>query len=535
MKAKSVVYYVTLLIFILVPIALGYYILVNTVLARSVLPNVRLNSSDISLYSKEEISIQVSEQALASFPERINVKFENDELSIGASDINLEVDTYDLVNYGKGSNLFKVIAEGINLIKGVEVNVNYTFDTTAFINKLGLNTDQANISTIIGSKYICHKNSYPFTSLNTKTLELDLINSINTNITFEFKPSKYLTDNSEKLIYEACLKYKNDYPKFAKKFIEDLPLNEFKVENLFVLENESNTPIWKVKSLENLGQYIDKYKIHYDILPEEGEYEIINNSEIYLYKAYKEGLNIYKEESISVISNWINSNNFDTNPFVHAAIKPKLLSYGYPIKDFTQQIGMGNTRIELERDGFDNIVLAYTMFGLDEINREVINAGEEFSYIKTIDPQPNGTTKSGRPIASGICNSTTTLFRAVLEAGLPVKDRSYHAYYVPSYEWGYPLNIVDAAYYTNPKVDFKFKNNSEYPILIRIEYSKDSDYQYNTVKILTSSNFEKRTVELTNWKIWDKFSSTNFKGSFDRIVSTNGQVLFQDNFFSHYL
>lgn len=535
MKTKSAVYYITLLVFIIVPIALGYYIFVNTALARSVLPNIQLNSSDISFYSEEDLSEKISAQALASVPELIDIEFEGKELSLSTKDINLAVDTYDLVNYGKGNDLFKVIAEGLNLIRGVQVNVNYTFDTNAFISKLGLDSTTNNKSSIVESKFICQNNNYSLSSLDNEGLKTDLINSINSQTRFDFKLDKYLLDTTEKITYLGCLQYYTDYPLISENLIKKLDSNVLKVEDIFNLQLEGESVQWKVKDSQILSDYIDKYKISTDIEAVEGEYEIINNSEIYLYKPYTEGSTINRNESISSIYAWVNSNNLNANPLVYNVVQPSILSYGYPIKDFTQQIGVGNTRIELERDGYDNFVIAYTMFGLDEINKHIVNAGEEFSYIDIIDPQPNGTTKSGRPIAGGICNSTTTLFRAVLEAGLQVTDRSYHAYYVPSYEWGYPLNIVDAAYFTSPTVDFKFKNDSDYPILLKIEYSKDNEYQYNTVKILTSSEFKKRTVELANWKVWDKYSSTNFKGSFDRTVSVDGKVLFQDNFYSHYL
>lgn len=535
MKAKSAIYYILLFLFIITPIALGYYIFVNTVLANSVLPNIRLNSSDISFYNEIELKDKIQTKALSTLPERIDVNFENEELSIGTQDIELAVDTYDLVNYGKGTDLFKVIAEGLNLVSGVEVNVGYTLNVDKFISKLNLDLNSSKPSVLINSNYSCYKNNYQFNSLDKIRLKSDLVDSIKRNTKFKFDLADYLSNENEKQVYIACLKYKKDYPLITEHVIDKLAVDSLKVENLFELKANGNSSIWKVIDSQILVDYINSYKKSKDIEPQDGEYEIIDNHQIYMYKPYVEGLTIDKDATVASIFSWINSDNLDSDPIIYSKIQPKILSYGLPIIDFTQEMGVGKTRIELIRNGYNNFVIAYTMFGLDEINNYVVNAGEEFSYIKAIDPQPNGTTKSGRPIAGGICNSTTTLFRSVLQSGLPVTDRSYHAYYVPSYEWGYPLNIVDAAYYTDPLVDFKFKNDFDYPILIKVEYSKDADYQYNTVRILSSSLAPKRSVELSNWKVWDKYSSTNFKGSFDRVVSVDGKVIFSDNFYSHYL
>lgn len=534
MKTHSVPYYFLLFIFILTPIGLGYYIFLNTVLANSVLPNLRLNSKDISFYSKDELAAKIEEEALSNLPERATIKFEDSSISLPTKDLNFKVDTYDLVNYGKGNDLFKVIAEGLNLIKGVDVNVSYSFNTDNLFSKLGLNLESLDPSKLTDQAYVCNKDNYQFVSIDKTRLANDFSEFIKLNKEFRLNLSEYITDLNENNIYITCLKYKFEENKIKRNLIEALTTESINLNDYFVVNLQNNKPIWQIKDINKLAELIDKAKSQKDVPIVEGYYEV-QQDKILMYLPYSEGQTIDKEATLSSINAWINSEDLQTNPIIYTITKPKILDYSLPIYHFTKLIGQGTTRIELKRNGFDNFVIPYTMFGLDEINKTIVNAGEEFSYLNTIQPQPNGTTKSGRPINGGICNSTTTLFRAILETGLPVTDRSYHAYNVESYSWGYPLNIVDAAYYTKPQVDFKFKNDLEDPILIMIEYSKDEDYQYNTVKIYSSSIIQKREVELENWKVWDKFSATNFKGSFDRTVSIDGKVIFTDSFYSHYL
>ncbi len=59
----------------------------------------------------------------------------------------------------------------------------------------------------------------------------------------------------------------------------------------------------------------------------------------------------------------------------------------------------------------------------------------------------------------GVCQTTTTLYRTVLNAGLPVTERTAHAYRVGFYEQGGFLPGLDATVYP-PSPDFKFKNDT---------------------------------------------------------------------------
>ncbi len=65
----------------------------------------------------------------------------------------------------------------------------------------------------------------------------------------------------------------------------------------------------------------------------------------------------------------------------------------------------------------------------------------------------------------GVCQVSTTLFRAVLNAGLPVTERRAHAYRVGYYEQGFGPGL-DATVYS-PTTDFKFKNDTPAYLLIQ--------------------------------------------------------------------
>lgn len=105
------------------------------------------------------------------------------------------------------------------------------------------------------------------------------------------------------------------------------------------------------------------------------------------------------------------------------------------------------------------------------INGTVLYPGEEFSTYQEVAPftQANGyymaaSYMSGKVVDSlggGICQVSTTLYNAVLEAELEVTERHNHSMIV-----AYVDPSADAAIAESSGKDFKFVNNYDYPIYI---------------------------------------------------------------------
>ncbi|MBP7832811.1 MAG: VanW family protein [Candidatus Levybacteria bacterium] len=110
-----------------------------------------------------------------------------------------------------------------------------------------------------------------------------------------------------------------------------------------------------------------------------------------------------------------------------------------------------------------------------KINGVLVAPNETFSFVKTIGDISKLTgykeayvIEGGRTVlgdGGGVCQVSTTLFRAILQAGLPVIERNQHAYRVGYYEQD-SLPGVDAAVYV-PSVDLKFKNDTGNYIFIQ--------------------------------------------------------------------
>ena len=101
--------------------------------------------------------------------------------------------------------------------------------------------------------------------------------------------------------------------------------------------------------------------------------------------------------------------------------------------------------------------------------------GDVFSYNKTLGPrtQANGYLpapayiggKTVDDVGGGICQNSSTLYLAVLRANLEIVERTNHMYTV-----GYVPDGLDATVAYNA-IDFKFRNNTEYPILVEAKVS----------------------------------------------------------------
>ncbi len=108
--------------------------------------------------------------------------------------------------------------------------------------------------------------------------------------------------------------------------------------------------------------------------------------------------------------------------------------------------------------------------GAGKISGTVVMPGEQFSVYETVSPftEENGYANAGQYVnnelvdglGGGICQVSTTLYNAVLKAELQVDERYPHSLRV-----GYVDASRDAAI-AGTYMDFKFTNNTDYPIFI---------------------------------------------------------------------
>lgn len=133
------------------------------------------------------------------------------------------------------------------------------------------------------------------------------------------------------------------------------------------------------------------------------------------------------------------------------------------------------------------------------INGVLIPPGEEFSFVDTVGDISGASgykqayvIKSGRTVlddGGGVCQVSTTIYRAALNTGLPITARTAHAYRVGYYEQGFPPGL-DATIFS-PSVDFKFRNDTSHHILVQAKV------EGTTLTVDLYGTSDGRTVEIT--------------------------------------
>ncbi|MDP3988557.1 MAG: VanW family protein [Candidatus Levybacteria bacterium] len=158
-------------------------------------------------------------------------------------------------------------------------------------------------------------------------------------------------------------------------------------------------------------------------------------------------------------------------PIPIRVIKPKATTDKANSLGIKEQIATGTSLFQHSIPGrIFNVTLAST-----RLNGVLIAPGEVFSFNNALGDVSSFTgyqqayiIQNGRTIlgdGGGVCQVSTTLFRAALNAGLPIVERHAHAYRVGYYEQDSGPGL-DATVY-GPTVDLKFKNDTGHYILIQ--------------------------------------------------------------------
>lgn len=203
-----------------------------------------------------------------------------------------------------------------------------------------------------------------------------------------------------------------------------------------------------------------------------------------------------------------------------------------------------------------NITLASSLF-----NGVLIKPGETFSFNDTLGDVSIYTgykqayiIKDGKTIlgdGGGVCQVSTTFFRATLDAGLPIVERRAHSYRVVYYEQDSPPGL-DATVYA-PTTDFKFRNDTPGHLLIQTSVDPKSaslvfeiygtnDRRISTVtKSLVTNvtpppedlyqadpSLPAGTLKQIDYKAWGA------KVSFNYFVERGGEMIYEKTFISNY-
>jgi vancomycin resistance protein YoaR len=238
-------------------------------------------------------------------------------------------------------------------------------------------------------------------------------------------------------------------------------------------------------------------------------------------------------------------------------ISPNITTANINNLGINELIGKGNSKFASSIPSrIHNISLASSKF-----NGVLIAPGETFSFNKTLGDVSNYTgykqayiIREGQTVlgdGGGVCQVSTTLFRATLNAGLPIVERQAHSYRVGYYEQDSPPGI-DATVY-DPSADLKFINNTPKSILIQTKVDTNAKtlvfelYGTNDGRVVTMSKpiitnltpppedlyIDDPTLPMGQLKQID-FKAWGAKVYFKYSVERNGEIVFEKTFYSNY-
>ncbi|HJX59353.1 MAG TPA: VanW family protein [Patescibacteria group bacterium] len=280
------------------------------------------------------------------------------------------------------------------------------------------------------------------------------------------------------------------------------------------------------------------------------------------FTASKDGVEVQKEELIGLITD--NLKLLEENDQASASIEipvnktaPKITTGDVNNLGIKELIGRGISRFKGSiPNRIHNIVLASSRF-----KGVLVPPGETLSFNQLLGDVSELTgfkqayvIKEGKTVlgdGGGVCQVSTTLFRAALGAGLPIVERVAHAYRVGYYEQD-SVPGFDATVYS-PSPDLKIKNDTPGHILIQPTVDTKTAtlifeiYGTNDGRIATTSKpiissqtpppedlyVDDPTIPVGQTKQID-YKAWGARVSFNYSVTRAGEVIYKKTFVSNY-
>lgn len=434
----------------------------------TIISGTYISGYNVSKLSKEEALAQLSSYIISQIPEEITVNHNGYEASIPVKELGIKFDVSSAVN------LAYQMGRSGNLLKNDIVALKSLFSKTKID---------------------------PVLSLDIEQLKANL-EDISSKLPDALIESSYYIEDSSLVLTKGKAGSVVDINKTADYIISQIQQLNIKDNSISLITNEVEPSELNIDDIhaELYKEPKDAYFTQnpYSVYPSENGIDFtISVDEV------KNMLNEEKDEYVvplKVLYPNVTTNMLGTEAF------PNLLST-YSTKYSTSAV-----------DRTTNLKLAAS-----KINGTVLMPGETFSYNKVVGERTIAAGYKEAPIyvsgkvvdgvGGGICQITTTLYNAVVYANLEIVERTNHQF-VPSYA---PASRDATVVYG--AIDFKFKNNRDYPIKLVCSVSNGiANFQIFGLK--SDNDYE---VEISN-RVTSTTSSAIYSEAY-KILKQNGQVV----------
>ena len=413
-KRKKVIICVTIGIIILFLLLFSSIFALININNSKIISGVKIEGIDISGLSKDEAKAKLEAVYNEKKEKEIPIKYNEFESSINPSMIEL--------NY----NIEKAVDEAINV--GRNNNI--------FINNYNI------LFTLIGKKDI----NVEMTINEEATRKI--IEDTGANLPGVVIESSYYIEGENLIITKGKEGIKIDTEGLLTKIKERL--DDIAIQNDYIeIPVTTKTP-----------EPIDVDKIHSEVYKEmKNAYYTKNPFEIH---PEVEGVDFNVDEVKAMIA----AEDKEEYTVKLTITKPTVTVNDIGTEAFPDKLGTCTTRYdERDTDRTTNLKLA-----CQKLNNQVVLAGETFSYNKTLGERTiaagyknakvyeNGQVVDG--IGGGICQISSTLYNAIVDANLETVERRNHQFVTSYIAAGKDATVVYGM------TDFKFKNTRTYPIKI---------------------------------------------------------------------
>ncbi len=469
-KPKSIMTIFTILVMIVFSIILILIIGFTTYnfLNTKIISGVHIKGIDVSNLSKSDAKYQIDNFISQNLPDEIQLKHDDFVATVSLSQMETKFDTKTAID-----SAYKVGRQG---------NI---FENNLYV-----------LSTMFG-----HVNIEPTVKINEDLLSTYL-DSLSSQLPDTVIQSSYYIEGNNLIVTSGTEGHVVDIPQTIqniKSAVSDFSCKDNPVEIAVKTEQP---------------QAIDIEKIHNEI--------------------YKEPVDAYYTQDPFMV--YPSENGVDFNISIDEAkalITEAKAEYTIPLKYITPNVTTNMIGTEAFPDLLSTFSTNYSTRDTDrttnlrlaanKINGTVLMPGETFSYNQVVGARTIAAGYKEAPIyvsgkvvdglGGGICQITSTLYNAVVYANLEIVERSNHQF-VPSY-----VTASRDATVVYGSIDFKFKNNRDYPIKLVCSVSGGvANFQIFGMK--TENDYE---VEISSYQT-GKTATAIYSEAY-KILKKNGQVV----------
>ena len=468
-KIKSAIGTIFAIIITMLVVAFGAFTVYNAV-NTNIISGVSIKGVDVAHKSKSDARSEVENYLANALPEEIKIKHGDFESTISLSQMNVKFDVKTAVNsayaIGRNGNIFQ------------------------------------NDFRIISS-YFNKVNIEPALTLDTEQLSTTL-SDLSSQLPDAVVQSSYYIDGNNLIITAG-----------KEGNVVDVEQTIQNIKNA-ISSFSFDTPV-EIAVKTQQPDEIDVDKIHNEIYKEAKDAYYTTDP----FTVYPSENGVDFKSSVEDVKASIAAEQKDEYTVPLKIIYPSVTTNMIGTEAFPDLLGEFSTRYSVsDRDRTTNLRLA-----ANKVNGTVLMPGETFSYNTVVGERTIAAGYKEAPIyvsgqvvdglGGGICQISSTIYNAVVYANLDIVERSNHQF-VPSY-----VTASRDATVVYGSLDFKFKNNRNYPIKILVTVSngvadckiyglkQDNDYDvqissYETGRTATAIYSEAYKILKRNGQVVDK-------------------------------